>query len=55
MKNIKSENTKKTAVFSTAIISSLAIQLLAQSSYPTFEDLAVEIYETRLVDSKAID
>ena len=55
MRNIKSENPKKTCVFLTAIISSLAIQLLAQSSYPTFEDRAVEIYERQSADLQAID
>ena len=55
MKNIKSENTKKTAVFLTAIISSLTIQLLAQDFYPAFEDLAVEVHKTQLANTAVVE
>ena len=50
MKNVKSENPKKTAVFLTAIVSSLTIQLVAQSSYPTFEDRAVKTYHMQAIE-----
>ena len=54
MKNIKSENIEKIAFFLTAIISSLTIQLLAQSLYPTFEERVVESNIERSASSLAI-
>ena len=54
MKNIESENIRKITFFTTAILSSVTIQLVAQGCYPAFEDRAVEFYKTRLADSQAV-
>ena len=55
MNHIKSENIRRTTFFTTAILSSITIQLMAQNSYPAFEDRAIEFYEQQVEDSQAID
>ena len=54
MKNIESE-IRRTTFFTTAILLSMTIQLLAQSSYPVFEDRAVEFYVEQIANSLASD
>lgn len=55
MNNLKFDNIRRTFPLLVMAASSAAIQLLAQSFYPVFEDRAVEFYVEQVANSQAID
>ena len=54
MDNTKSK-IKRTTCFTTAILSTITIQLVAQGYYPAFEARAFDFYIERIADSPTLD